>query len=510
MESNVTVYKGYEKNRLRRLLYECTGEEIFKSDAMKAEFMTVSYNGEIWNKVTHFKPRGRGIFTFDYTSVINIPTNKTAADFAPYVVKHNGDEKDYLVQAWPVTVDDKFREQFEMVDVDKLREREERYDPQKDARGFPNKDAIEDFRKMLKGLFAEGTATGRIYWCNHAEEKLDHTVFKAEAKVLCDFLTDNPGLMRHYFRIRSVTEGSKWEISSRGVKCGHKEFKFSDPRVEYALYFRDHNGMACIQPWDMFAEERWFYNASRSAIRMHKRSIWINLSKWQDAQTFWLEKKLGAGAFGEVVCIKAEKKGNTKLIEAEGPLPNKRYALKLFTSSRNVPEKVVEREAEVVSKVSGPFLPITYAFFSLPANLGSYSTQDGKAHLYGPYAFAMIMMLADRGDLNCYACGKCDNNGMNALTADWFEEVRRLMAELTEGLRILHCHNVVHRDIKPDNLLLRQGDDGNVHVYICDFGTAKIGVTIGTCSYAAPEVYRTGTYTKECDLHGSGSPSTSC
>jgi eukaryotic-like serine/threonine-protein kinase len=69
-----------------------------------------------------------------------------------------------------------------------------------------------------------------------------------------------------------------------------------------------------------------------------------------------------------------------------------------------------------------------------------------------------------------------------------------VLAQVVEGLSFAHSMNVVHRDVKPDNIFIL--DDGTVKV--TDFGIARVaefeethltktGVMMGTLAYVSPE-----------------------
>ncbi|MCZ6858319.1 MAG: protein kinase [Gemmatimonadetes bacterium] len=76
------------------------------------------------------------------------------------------------------------------------------------------------------------------------------------------------------------------------------------------------------------------------------------------------------------------------------------------------------------------------------------------------------------------------------------EEVRRIMKETSDALGLAHTMGIIHRDIKPDNVLL---DGTRRRVMVTDFGIAKAlsdggggtltgtGVAIGTPTYMSPE-----------------------
>jgi serine/threonine protein kinase len=78
------------------------------------------------------------------------------------------------------------------------------------------------------------------------------------------------------------------------------------------------------------------------------------------------------------------------------------------------------------------------------------------------------------------------------------KEIQHIFRQIVDAVAHLHRHNIVHRDIKDENVIV----DSIGHVQLIDFGSAaylkpeqKFDTFAGTLDYCAPEVLRGNTYT---------------
>ncbi|KAL5115845.1 Serine/threonine kinase [Pleosporales sp. CAS-2024a] len=179
---------------------------------------------------------------------------------------------------------------------------------------------------------------------------------------------------------------------------------------------------------------------------------------------FRLLRVVGKGAFGKVRIVERKDTGLT-------------FALKYIRKDEVVRSESVRniiRERRMLEHLNHPFL----------CNL-RYSFQDIE-YLY------IVVDLMNGGDLRFHISRKTFTE----------EAVRFWIAQLGCAVRYIHQQGIVHRDIKPDNVLL----DSDGHVHLADFNVASdftphkpLTSKSGTLAYLAPEVYEGKGYSCEVD-----------
>ncbi|XP_058402694.1 serine/threonine-protein kinase 32B isoform X1 [Diceros bicornis minor] len=171
---------------------------------------------------------------------------------------------------------------------------------------------------------------------------------------------------------------------------------------------------------------------------------------------FQILRAIGKGSFGKVCIVQ---KRDTK----------KMYAMKYMNKQKCIERDEVRnvfRELQIMQGLEHPFL----------VNLW-YSFQDEEDMF-------MVVDLLLGGDLRYHLQ---QNVRFTEAT------VKLYICELALALEYLQRYHILHRDIKPDNILL----DEHGHVHVTDFniativkGTEKASSMAGTKPYMAPEVFQ--------------------
>lgn len=93
------------------------------------------------------------------------------------------------------------------------------------------------------------------------------------------------------------------------------------------------------------------------------------------------------------------------------------------------------------------------------------------------------------------------------------DDVRQVGAQVADALAYVHGRGLVHRDVKPGNILLGADLDGAVDARLADFGIARLeegtrltatGQLLGTAAYLSPEQVRGGSVGPATDVYALG------
>jgi serine/threonine protein kinase len=186
-----------------------------------------------------------------------------------------------------------------------------------------------------------------------------------------------------------------------------------------------------------------------------------------------LDERIGAGGFGAVYRAKQTTVGREVAVKI------------ILPSFANNPDFIrrFESEANLIARLEHPHITPLHDFWRDPD--GAY----------------LVMRYLRGGSLRDSL-----QNGAYELSAASY-----VLDQIASALDFAHRHNVIHRDIKPGNILL--DEDGNA--YLADFGIAKDLVNVknghtnpdsvvGSLDYISPEQARSEPVTPRTDIYSLG------
>ena len=205
---------------------------------------------------------------------------------------------------------------------------------------------------------------------------------------------------------------------------------------------------------------------------------------------------LGHGRIGDYVLLRTLGRGGMGVVHlARDARDGRRVALKALPARLLQSQSAVlrfRREARAVAALRHPgIVPLYEAGESDGVPWFTMEWVDGRTLADVIAALSAMELAAERLDSSHLVAAAGGERGDGRGRA-WSETACRLLLDVAEALQFAHEHGVIHRDVKPSNILL--GRDGKARLF--DFGLARLddaervtlsGDFTGTPAYAAPE-----------------------
>lgn len=204
-------------------------------------------------------------------------------------------------------------------------------------------------------------------------------------------------------------------------------------------------------------------------------------------------KNLVGTTLGQYELVEYLGKGGMGVVyQAIQPRLNRPVAIKILSESQaGRPEQVkrFEREAEIAANLEHPNIVPVY----------DYGTEDNMSYVV--MRFLGGGSLADH--IEHVVAGRERRLPLPA--------VGHLLQQIASALDYAHMQNVIHRDVKPSNVMF----DNQNHAFLVDFGLVKLidssvshltghGIILGTPAYMAPEQWRDEELTPAIDQYALG------
>ncbi|XP_044508804.1 serine/threonine-protein kinase ATG1c-like isoform X3 [Mangifera indica] len=187
---------------------------------------------------------------------------------------------------------------------------------------------------------------------------------------------------------------------------------------------------------------------------------------------YWVGRQIGSGSFSVVWHARHRVHGTEVAIKE----------IVMARLNKKLQDSLIS-EIDILKRINHPHIIRLHDIIQIP----------GKLHL--------VLEYCKGGDLSMYI----QRHGCVPE-----ETAKHFMKQLAAGLQVLRDNNLIHRDLKPQNLLLST-DDSNAVLKIADFGFARslqprgLAETLcGSPLYMAPEIMQLQKYDAKADLWSVG------
>ena len=219
-----------------------------------------------------------------------------------------------------------------------------------------------------------------------------------------------------------------------------------------------------------------FLSDDESSISISNKLFINEISEYLPSKKYKILSKLGSGSFGNVFL-------------AENKYTKEKVAMKIIKKANKdlLSDGEIKDEIDILKNLEHP---------DIVRIIESFNTRE---------SYVLVTEYCEGGELY--------DQVKNQLSET---QIAVIFKQLLSGLAYLHSHNIVHRDLKLENILIQEIEKSKTtgedlfNIKIIDFGTARIFSSkkkpqsiVGSSYYIAPEVLRQH-YNKECDLWSVG------
>jgi len=284
----------------------------------------------------------------------------------------------------------------------------------------------------------------------------------------------------------SKTKSGSGGVSPGGRKSTQRSFSRLSSRLSVSLGLGSHRGSVVSNASILTSNMLRAFNTIRPEEELSVQDVAPFLKMHE------VDRTIGKGSYGTVQLIRA--KGSKKV-----------FAMKSVTQNRHT-----NAELSIFKMLDNPY--IVRLHHILQQETETTEDQSGKGKI-----IYFVMDYCAGGDLITWMKLRSESplRGAPKLYRhpdSWLAS--GILWQMLVGIGYLHHNKIVHRDVKPENYLIRDEvveEDGMVKLKLSDFGLAnklskhgRLNDTAGSLPYMAPEIFTGPSYGSGVDIFGVG------